>query len=267
MPRQRWPRPRARRPLGPRGRDSRARSLAGTGQVLFTTGYAWPSDAAQLRALIRSLAQRGLLAIGLAVPKYLEHFPPVAVEEARRTGLVLFELPWEIPFAEITEAVNGVIIAEQFRLIEQSAVIHREMTGAALEAKSLQDLARNLGNLIQRSATFEDADATLLGFCEVGEPAINESRKVALRLRCGQGLQRSGQRSNADGRPGQLEDVPTGPALEPAILLDRLDGSARSVGSSNSSKSCWSLRSSGVRAIAVPFPVFRNGIIRPDRSA
>ena len=143
----------------------------GPGQVLLTTGYAWPPEAPRQRSLVRSLAQRGLLAIGLAVPKYLEHFPAAVVAEARRSGLALLEIPWEVPFAEITEAVNGAIVAEQFRVIEQSAVIHREMTGAALEAESLQDLARTLGNLIQRSVTFEDADANLLGSWEVGEPA------------------------------------------------------------------------------------------------
>jgi purine catabolism regulator len=151
----------------------------GTGQVLLTTGYAWPHEAHRQRALVRSLAQRGLLAIGLAVPKYFDHFPPAAVAEAQRTGLVLFEIPWEIPFAEITESVNGAIVAEQFRVIEQSAIIHREMTGAALEAESLQDLARTLGNLIQRSVTFEDAEANLLGFWQLGD-APDAVRKATL---------------------------------------------------------------------------------------
>jgi purine catabolism regulator len=143
----------------------------GAGQLLLTTGYAWPREPNPQRALVRSLSQRGLLAVGLAVPKYFEHFPPAAVTEAQRTGLVLFEIPWEIPFAEITETVNGAIVAEQFKVIEQSAVIHRELTGAALEAESLQDLARTLGRLIQRSVTFEDADANLLGFWQTGEDA------------------------------------------------------------------------------------------------
>ncbi|TAN31738.1 PucR family transcriptional regulator [bacterium] len=141
----------------------------GTGQVLLTTGYAWPREADQQRSLVRSLVDRGVVAVGLAVPKYFEHFPPAVIREAERAGLPLLEIPWEIPFAKITEELNGAIVAEQFKVIEQGDVIHRELTRAALEAESLQDLARTLGNLIQHAVTFEDSDSNLLGFWNSGE--------------------------------------------------------------------------------------------------
>src|SRR5262245_31313583 len=89
------------------------------GQLLLTTGYALPRDPEDQRALIRSLVERQLAGVGLAVPRFFEHFPVPFCEEADLLGLPLLELPWEIPFALITEELHTEILAEQSRLMEQ----------------------------------------------------------------------------------------------------------------------------------------------------
>jgi PucR family transcriptional regulator, purine catabolism regulatory protein len=77
------------------------------GQLLLTAGYGWPRAASEQRRLLKGLVEHGLAAIALAVPKYFDHFPEVVVKEANRLGLPLLEVPWEVPFARITEEVNG----------------------------------------------------------------------------------------------------------------------------------------------------------------
>lgn len=108
------------------------------GQLLLTTGYAWPREEEAQRALIRALAERNLAGVGLAVPHFFEHFSQAAHAEADRVALPLLEVPWDIPFAHITEALHRAILAEQYQMIEQSEVIHRALTRAALEAGSLE---------------------------------------------------------------------------------------------------------------------------------
>lgn len=49
-------------------------SWIGAGQLLLTTGYAWPRETEAEREQIEALAARGLAGIGLAVPGYAEHF-------------------------------------------------------------------------------------------------------------------------------------------------------------------------------------------------
>lgn len=133
------------------------------GQLLLTTGYAWPREEHSQRTLIRSLAEQNLAGIGLAVPRFFEHFPPAFCAEADQLGLPLLEIPWEIPFALITEELHTAILAEQFRLVEQSVLIHRTLTQAALEADSLQDIAQTLGELIGHSVTLEDLEGRVFG--------------------------------------------------------------------------------------------------------
>lgn len=134
------------------------------GQLLLTTGFAWPGAAEDQRRLVRDLVGRGLAGVALAVPKYLAHFPEAAKEEADSARLPLLELPWEVPFATVTQAINGTILAEQYQVIEQSIRIHRELTQAAVTAGSLQDLLDTLGRLIGRETTLADAEGRVLAY-------------------------------------------------------------------------------------------------------
>jgi PucR family transcriptional regulator, purine catabolism regulatory protein len=132
------------------------------GQLLLTTGYGWPREEEAQCALIRALAERNLVGVGLAVPHFFEHFSQAAHEEADQVALPLLEIPWDVPFVQITEALHGAILAEQYQVIEQSEIIHRALTRAALEAGSLQEIATTLGRLIARAITFEDTKGLVL---------------------------------------------------------------------------------------------------------
>jgi purine catabolism regulator len=146
------------------------------GQLLLTTGYSWSREPEQQRALIRALAEKDLAGVGLAVPRFFEHFSETFRAEANSLDLPLLEIPWEIPFAQITEELHTLILSEQTRLIEQSERIHRSLTRAALEASSLQDIAETLGDLIHRAVTIEDPDGNVLGYYRIAEMEDNVRR-------------------------------------------------------------------------------------------
>jgi|SRR5579872_1006835 len=137
------------------------------GDLLLTAGYGWPLEPTDQRAQIRSLAEKGLAGLCLAVPQYLDHFSRGAREEADRCDLTLLEIPWETPFVTVTEELHRAILTEQYHIIERSELIHRELTRVATEGATLQDLARALGRLLDRSVTFEDTDGRLLAFYTV----------------------------------------------------------------------------------------------------
>jgi purine catabolism regulator len=135
-----------------------------SGQLVLTTGYAWPHDDDGQRELVRGLALRCPAGIALAVPHFFERFSDAARAEADAAGLALIEIPWDIPFAQITEVVHRAILEEQYHVIEQAEAIHRKLTQAALEGASLQELATALGNLLDRAISIEDFDGRILAF-------------------------------------------------------------------------------------------------------
>lgn len=137
------------------------------GFLILTTGYAWPKGAEEERARISGLAEAGVSVLGMAVPKFVTEFSEVAREEADRAGMPLLEIPWEVPFARITEELHKAVTAEPYSIIERSEQIHRALTRAASRDSSLDDLAKSLCSLIGRSVTFEDPGGKLLAHCSV----------------------------------------------------------------------------------------------------
>ncbi|MBB4864912.1 purine catabolism regulator [Pseudomonas nitritireducens] len=133
------------------------------GELLLTTGYNWPEDDQTCREMVRSLSRIGLAGVVLAVPYFREHFTQAAIDEADRCDLPLLELPWEIPFSEITHDVLARIINVQAEIIRRSDLIHRTLTAAAIDASNLEGVAIALNQALEKPATLVSADGTLLG--------------------------------------------------------------------------------------------------------
>jgi purine catabolism regulator len=131
-------------------------------QLVLTTGYAWPRGEDEQRELVHALSELNLSGIALAVPHFFEHFSAAACQEADRVHLPLIEIPWDVPFARITEDAHRQILAEQYRVIERSEAIHRALTRAALESGSLQELTLALSKLIERTIAFADETGRIL---------------------------------------------------------------------------------------------------------
>jgi purine catabolism regulator len=149
------------------------------GQVLLTTGFSWPADEAAEREQLEALAGRRLAAVGLAVPGFVAKFSDSARETADRLGLPLIEIPWDVPFARITEELHRELIAAQQNLIARSEEIHRALTRAAGSGITLHELARRLGDLIGRSITIEDAHFKLLAHF-THQPQTDGARRETL---------------------------------------------------------------------------------------
>lgn len=126
------------------------------GELLLTTGYSWPEEELQLMALIQAFCDIGVVGVVLAVPGYLAGFPPAALERADQAGLPLIEFPWSIPFADVNQAVHREITSRQLRALERLDHIHRDLTEAALSARSLGDIVTRMEGLLGRSAAFVD---------------------------------------------------------------------------------------------------------------
>ncbi|MGA8534704.1 MAG: PucR family transcriptional regulator ligand-binding domain-containing protein [Candidatus Tumulicola sp.] len=141
------------------------------GYFLLTTGYSWPKNAADQTALIAALAARGIAGVGLAVPRYVTAFSDEEREAANRAGLPLVEIPFEVPFAAVTEELHRAIMAEPYRIIDRAEQIHHALMRAASREATLDDLARILCPLIGRSVTFEDPGGRLLAHCSIDDRA------------------------------------------------------------------------------------------------
>lgn len=94
-----------------------ARWLA-QGELLITTGFAIADDPQAVDALLPTAAEKGLSGVGIKPGRYLpKPLPAELTEAADRLGLPLLELPGDVRFTELADAVSREIAR---RLIRQT---------------------------------------------------------------------------------------------------------------------------------------------------
>jgi len=142
------------------------------GQLLLSTGYNWPKDGAAAADLIRRLAAKGVCGVVLAVPHFVDHFALESIEAADRLGVVLIEIPWEVPFSAITQSIHRELVDGQARALARSEQIHRQLTEAAISGDGLQDVAQVLGGVIGRSVQIHSADGSVLAHVDLEGNAV-----------------------------------------------------------------------------------------------
>lgn len=134
------------------------------GQLVLTTGRGITGNETHQRTILRELAEVGVAGVVLAVPTYFDAFPENMVEAGMELELPLIEIPWEVPFVGLTEALHRIILNEQYQVIEASERIHSSLTRAAVSFRGLNDLADTLGELLGRSVVIETADGSVLSY-------------------------------------------------------------------------------------------------------
>lgn len=113
-----------------------ARWLA-QGELLITTGFAIADDPQAIGALLPTAAEKGLSGVGIKPGRYLpKPLPAELTEAADRLGLPLLELPGDVRFTELADAVSREIArrripAEQERQL--AVLLYRLVSGTLLD--------------------------------------------------------------------------------------------------------------------------------------
>lgn len=144
------------------------------GELLLTAGFGLREDAKRQAELIPKLAEKGLAGVVFSIGHYLETVPAELRAAGDRLDFPIVELPPEIPFIEITEAIFSQIVNRQYALRQRAEEIHNTLTALVLEGGSLQDVAGALASLLGRSITVENTDYEVLATARVGP--VDEAR-------------------------------------------------------------------------------------------
>ncbi|MFT4215218.1 MAG: PucR family transcriptional regulator [Microbacterium sp.] len=126
-----------------------ARLLDG-GELLLSTGSAWPDEPEPLRAFIGSLADAGLSCLVLELGTHHRSVPDAVVQAARERSLALVALHREVKFVALTEAVHRRIIADQTAALRVRDEVRTRFTALALRGSPadfiVHQLAQTLGS-------------------------------------------------------------------------------------------------------------------------
>ena len=117
------------------------------GELLLTTGFQLDTAARQ-RDFIRRLADHNLAGLGFGTGFDHERIPKPILDEARKTGFPVFEVPYELPFIAVTEKAFARLVNEQYEVLQRGIATHKRLERLVLEERGLDAVVRALAAAI-----------------------------------------------------------------------------------------------------------------------
>ncbi|HXJ65942.1 MAG TPA: PucR family transcriptional regulator ligand-binding domain-containing protein [Actinomycetota bacterium] len=126
------------------------------GELLLTTGMGIGRTPARQRAYVKKLADARLAGLGFGLGFSHTKVPKAIVDQADALGFPVFEVPYEVPFIAITEAVFTQVVGGQFDFLQKASEAQNAMTRAVLDDKGVEGIADELANAIKGWALLLD---------------------------------------------------------------------------------------------------------------
>src|SRR5688572_5453290 len=98
------------------------------GELVLTTYINMPESPEEQQQYIRSMAEKGVAGLMLAVGRYVEHVPEYLCDVANECRFPLVEIPYTARFVDIARAVIGRIAQENMEMVERTLTIQKELT-------------------------------------------------------------------------------------------------------------------------------------------
>lgn len=181
------------------------------GELVLSTGIAWPEDHARLADFVADLA--GLGAAGLVLElgrRYTDSSLPKALLAAgEKHSLPVITLALDTRFVSITEAVHGLIIDAQLAELRASDEVHQTFTELAVEGASPDEVVQQIGRMSGCPVVLENLAHQVLTYSQAGaDPSVLldgwEGRSRSVRATTGRTIfdERSGWLTTVVGARG-----------------------------------------------------------------
>jgi purine catabolism regulator len=131
--------------------------------VMLTTGVRLRGNVGAQRALLPSLEDAGVSALGFGVGLGFKHVPAALLEVARERSFPVFAVPYETPFREIVHFVERSLSSGDEHVFRRLTALQRYLVDALRTPEPERAL-------VDRLAGFLDAGVLLVG--ADGEPEI-----------------------------------------------------------------------------------------------
>lgn len=126
------------------------------GELVLTTGVAWPDTPDARIRIIEELADSGAAAVVIELVRKFHEIPPEMIEAARRRGLPLIGLEREIRFIDVTQAVHALIMDSQVTELQAVDAAHRAFTRLSVKGATHEEVLAQVSELTGRPAVLEN---------------------------------------------------------------------------------------------------------------
>jgi purine catabolism regulator len=147
------------------------------GEVLLTTGLGLRGGPQSQAAYVEQLAAAELAALGIGLGFAFKATPPAVLEAADRTGFPVFEVPFEVPFIAITEALFSRLVNEQYVLLQRAGTVQQTLSRLLVEGAGLDALLEAYARMTGTRALLLDVRGEVMAAAR-GAAAVLPPRDV-----------------------------------------------------------------------------------------
>jgi PucR family transcriptional regulator, purine catabolism regulatory protein len=147
------------------------------GEVLLTTGLGMRGGPQAQAAYVEQLARAHLAALGVGLGFAFKATPPAVCEAADRAGFPVFEVPFEVPFIAITEALFSRLVNEQYVLLQRAGTVQQTLSRLLVEGAGLDALLGAYARMTGTTALLLDERGEVLATVR-GATAVLPPRAV-----------------------------------------------------------------------------------------
>jgi purine catabolism regulator len=143
------------------------------GELVLTTGIGLPTDPAGRAAFLGALADVPVAGLAVELGRaFVGRLPAAMVRRAEELGLVLVEIPREVAFVEVTEAVHALVLDAQIERMRATQAVHEAFTEMSVEGAEPEHVLRLVARLARTPVVLENlAHQVLAHDAAGGEPA------------------------------------------------------------------------------------------------
>jgi purine catabolism regulator len=130
--------------------------LLNGGELILTTGVAWPKAERRLRQHVEELAEVGVAGIVLELGRRYDEVPAVVVAAAETAGLPVVLLRRETSFVSVTERVHRLLLDAREEMLAFANLAHQTFTALSVRAATTQEVLDRLREMAGAPVVLED---------------------------------------------------------------------------------------------------------------
>ena len=142
------------------------------GELLLSTGVAFPDDEGELAQMVQSLADAGTSGMVVELGRrYHDALPPALLVAADRLDVPVIELRRETSFVHVTEAIHALVVGAQLSELRASEEVHRTFTELSVEGADAESIVRQTARMANAPVVLENLNHQVLSFDPAGTSA------------------------------------------------------------------------------------------------
>jgi PucR family transcriptional regulator, purine catabolism regulatory protein len=141
-------------------------------ELVLSTAIGCGQDPNLFQKFIQDVASAEPCALAIATGRYVKEIPSSILSFAEKVGLPIIEIPWEIRFGDITQAILSEIHSQHRNILRYSEEIQKYLLNLFLNGANLTDIAEYVHTKMDKPILFTDKESTIIGNSSKSENLI-----------------------------------------------------------------------------------------------